>query len=801
MTTKGTGMPIPDCPVGPLTSGEIPPPLFPSNYQRLMFHQDWRTTWTHIVAGKFSNAPYSGLLFYEQSNGYAEFYETDGYGGISFLKGHTDWRTTWTHIVPGKFSDSAFTGLLLYDQKAGFAAIYDTDGSGNLIKLREYDGWRVSWTHITTVRIPDSDYSALVLYDQAAGHGEILRCTGSGNMELYKSSDGWRTSWTHVVGDFMSGTALLFYEAPTVHCEIYTIGDDPHQLGQLSERDGMPPATDIIPGNFGWNDTGFLFYHRPAGQASFVFLAGLGSITIGPEAYADWRSSWDVIVPGNFWEPDPEYTRFQNGFTDLLFYDRPQGYGEFWLHEPFESIVVQDLEGYVSSGSVAPGETINFYVNSRVGAYTIRVFRQDVEEVLMIDLPYIRQFPQPFPIGQVDYRDGPAWPPVAELVIPASWPSGLYLARVEATGAAASTTIPFVVRTAIPGSQAGVLVCIPDTTYEAYNFWGGRSLYGFRSSIDPGSQLLTWSYGSQFDNYDDHQSPRAFRVSFRRPYNEEPGVILPKWQHWEVPLLRWLARQEIAVEVCTATDLHKDQANHTGLLGNYRLLVSVGHDEYWSQEMRDNVETFTAAGGNVAFFSGNVCWFQIRFDLNVTRQICYKDARFDPFYPAQSDLVTVNWWDKPVCRAETRLTGVSFYGTENQARQYKVRQPGHWVFNGLDAANKKFFGTYDHGNGERTVVGGETDKYQEPGSDPCKPSSPAGFQRLAEVSGVDASGNPDESKVVCTMGIFTHGEGQVFTAATLNWSRGLSQGGISWNAIDQITRNVFERLGGADRHA
>ena len=80
---------------------------------------------------------------------------------------------------------------------------------------------------------------------------------------------------------------------------------------------------------------------------------------------------------------------------------------------------------------------------------------------------------------------------------------------------------------------------------------------------------------------------------------------LQKWQHWEVPLIRWLAHQGIAVEFCTATDLHKDQANHAGFLQNYKLLVSVGHDEYWSKEMRDNVESFTKAGGNVAFLSAN----------------------------------------------------------------------------------------------------------------------------------------------------------------------------------------------------
>jgi hypothetical protein len=782
-----------------MTSLESPPSLFPSNYQRLAFHSDWPTTWTHIVAGRFSGAPYDGLLLYDQSSGYAEFHETDGAGGVSPVVAVLEERPSWTHIVAGKFSDSTFSSLLLYDQQAGFAAVYDTDGCGKLIKLQEYDGWRSSWTHITTVRIPGSNYSALVLYDQAAGHGEILRCKGSGEFELWKSSDGWRTSWTHVVGDFRSGACLLFYEASTAYCEIYTFRDpdDPNRLGDLWSRADMPPATEIIPGNFGWSDTGFLFYDRPTGHASFVFLGPSFvpetplKVTVGPEEYTDWLTTWDIIVPGNFWEPDPEYARFQNGFTDLLFYDRSQGYSEFWLHEPFGSILVQDLEGYVSSGSVAPGETINFYVNSRVGPYTIRVFQQDAEEVLVATLQNIDQFPEPFPIGRLDYRDGPSWPPVAELVIPDAWPSGLYLARVEATNA--GIAIPFVVRAAVPGSQSRILVFIPDTTYEAYNFWGGRSLYGFRSSIDPGFQYLTWSYGSKFapKEYDDHQLPRAFQVSFRRPYNEEPQSN--KWQYWEVPLLRWLALQGIAVEVCTATDLHKDGANHTGLLANYQLLVSVGHDEYWSKEMRDNVESFTAAGGNVAFFSGNVCWFQIRFDLNVRRQICYKDARFDPFYPAQSQLVTVNWWDQPVCRAETSLTGVSYFDPVEQETCYRVLRPDHWVFGGLGFDSSSMFGEYTDDDPPLTVVGYETDKYQKPDADPCRPSSPDNFERLAEVLAQDGS-----RKVACTMGTFTHGKGQVFTAATLNWSLGLSQDGVIRNPIDRITRNVFERLGGVE---
>ena len=776
-------------PPGPILD---PPPLFPPSLERLAFYTDWRKSWTHIVAGKFTTSPYDALLFYEQSTGYGEFYGTDGNGGIQFLQGHSGWRSSWTHIVPGVFHNPGRTGLLFYDQEAGFAAIYDTDGNGDLVyPPREYSGWRSSWTHITTVRIPQSDYSAVVLYDQAAGRGEIHRCNGSGELQLIKANDGWRTSWTHVVGGFRSGSGLLFYEAPTLHCEVYLISDDgdSSSLGKQAILDDMPPATDIIPGNFGWVDTNFIFYDRATGRASFIFYdpppdnVPTGTIRLGEETYSDWRTSWGIIVPGNFWEPDPEYPKFQNGFTDLLFYDRAAGYGEFFLHEPFGSIEVHDLEGYVFPGSVAPGETINLYVNSRVGPYTINIYRQDVDEVLMTNIQNIQQFPQPFPIGRLDYRDGPAWPPVAEIVIPQNWPSGLYLARAEAPGNSNPATIPFVVRASVPGTQSTILLYVPDATYEAYNQWGGRSLYGCRSD-----GFYVWSYGPSLDPFPKHQIPRSFRVSFQRPYDVDGGATWPKWQQWEVPLIRWLALQGIAVELCTATDIHKDQANHSGLLSNYRLLVSVGHDEYWSKETRDNVENFASAGGNVVFFSGNVCWFQIRYDLNVNRVICYKDQNFDPYKETHPGLTTVRWFDTPVCRAETAMTGVSWYNAHDGLPEYHILDPGHWAFEGVTS---EFFGLYTLPDDEtlHTILNCEKDHFQPLHTGNCPlPSSPANFHCLAEVPSV-AGG-----EVAGTMGIFTKGKGQVLTVGTIDWSLGLSQDRDRWNDIDQITLNIFNNL-------
>ena len=793
----------------PPRSGPVgAPPLVPSNFGSLAVDRSWRRSWTHVVAGRFLDTPYYSLFFYEQSAGRANFYTTDGTGGLSLACELTGLPKTWTHIISGAFYRPDRSGLLFYDQAAGYAAVYDVDATGALVNVREHAGWRPSWTHITTIRVPDgrgvrnSDYSGVLLYDRAAGHGEVHRCVGAGTLELIVREDGWRTSWTAVVGDANAGTGVLFYEGTTLHGEVYAVSyDATHDVfgfDQQAVAENLPSATSIIPGNFGWVDTSFVFYDRTAGRAAFVFFnppsaEADASVVVGEEAYDNWPTSWDIIVPGNFWEPDPEYVQFQNGFTDLLVYDRAHGYTEIFFHEPYGAVLSEPLEGYASPGSVVAGETINIYVNSQVavGPYTLTILRQDLTEVLMTSIQNIQQFPQPFPIERLDYRDGPAWPPVAELVIPNGWPSGLYLARAEADGFE-PLTIPFVVRAKNPGTQSKILLLVPDATYEAYNFWGGRSLYGFRSHAGAGYAAPVWSYGPSLDPWPKHQLPRAFRVSLARPYNDD--LSIPKWQKWEVPFLKWLARQGIAVELCTATDLHKDQAHHADFLGNYRLLVAVGHHEYWTKEMRDNVETFAANGGNVTFFGGNVCWFQVRLDLSASRVICYKDRAFDPYTDLHPHLSTVNWYDTPVCRPETTLTGVSWYGAVNPQPVFKVRQPNHWVFEGLDASSKVEFGLYVVPGEEspRTVLTGETDKYQPPQliPQPCLPSSPSNFQTLAEAMAIASP-----HVTAGTMGVFVNGSGHVFTAATVDWPLALSQDDSSWNAMDQITKNVLTHLG------
>ena len=91
------------------------------------------------------------------------------------------------------------------------------------------------------------------------------------------------------------------------------------------------------------------------------------------------------------------------------------------------------------------------------------------------------------------------------------------------------------------------------STMQAYNGWGGKSLYPFNSS-----------------------GPQAARVSFDRPYGAGAGFT--EFQRWEYPTIRFLEREGYDVTYCTDVDTHAQP----DMLVKHRAFLSVGHDEYWS---------------------------------------------------------------------------------------------------------------------------------------------------------------------------------------------------------------------------
>ena len=288
-------------------------------------------------------------------------------------------------------------------------------------------------------------------------------------------------------------------------------------------------------------------------------------------------------------------------------------------------------------------------------------------------------------------------------------------------------------------------------------------------------------------------------MSFSRP------ITSGAWE-WEVHFIQWAERNGYKLEYAVNSDLEF----HTELLKHYQLVVSVGHDEYWSAPMRDNIDRFVSAGGNLAFFGGNALTWQVRFDNEGSEMVSWKKAyRQDPLYNpnGSSPLLSTLWSHPLVNRPENQLVGAGtmFGGMQRSKGQYMdgsgaytVYQPDHWVFTGTGLKQGQQFGARDR------IVGYECDgcEHTYVNGIPVptgRDGTPKGFLILALAP---ASWAPDEWQWYerwesgrignACMGIhrFEKG-GTVFTAATTGWAHGLRG---EDPAVEIITRNVLDRL-------
>jgi len=206
---------------------------------------------------------------------------------------------------------------------------------------------------------------------------------------------------------------------------------------------------------------------------------------------------------------------------------------------------------------------------------------------------------QSIPPSDVDGRIVAGWPVTDTITIAPGWVSGYYLLRATLTsgpqaGASASTYV--IVRR--QSSRSAMLVQVPVNTWQAYNGWGGRSLYDF-----PGL------------------GPRARRVSFDRPYAwYGPGGQSPLG--WELPLVRYIERNgwDVSYQSDVATDMRPAS------LLRHRLVVVAGHSEYWSRTMRDGFDTARDHGVNLAFMGANDAYWQVQMQDGGRTVMSYKST-------------------------------------------------------------------------------------------------------------------------------------------------------------------------------
>ena len=274
------------------------------------------------------------------------------------------------------------------------------------------------------------------------------------------------------------------------------------------------------------------------------------------------------------------------------------------------------IAGFGTKMSLNAGETIRFKIDVQGGAFfSLKIYRIGYYNGdgarLIHNMGTMAGTDQPEPMydeatGMIDCSN---WSISASWTVPGSAVSGMYIAKIERVGGG-SNHIVFIVRN--DSRNSDLYMMLPDATWQAYNAYGGSSLY---DGTVPGVE-----------------SGHASKVSYNRPffpYNvlfNTDGRGADWYMNAEYPMIRWLERNGYDVTYTSCNDV----ARHGSKLLNHKVFISVGHDEYWSKSMWDNVVAARNAGVHLAFFSGNEVYWKTRWENTAGSEdrtlVCYKEG-------------------------------------------------------------------------------------------------------------------------------------------------------------------------------
>jgi len=500
---------------------------------------------------------------------------------------------------------------------------------------------------------------------------------------------------------------------------------------------------------------------------------------------------------------------------------------------------------YSDRFSYRNGETVALFVSSTAPQFSLEIVRDGGDEAAV------------FKAGKIAARwhdtpdqcsvDGCGWESSYEVKIDSDWPSGAYRATLTAEGRDGQPIRCqhlFIVAPN-PGKKPGRILQVAATgTWLAYNTWGGSNHY--QGITGPNrdqyacmvSTQRPWCRGFVTLPPDAPRVPLEVamppRTVPRYPHMEwayatghSKKYTSSGWASYDSHFFRFAERAGYAVDLASQHDLHFGPE----ILDGYDCIVFVGHDEYWTWEMRDAVDNYVEHGGHAARFAGNFMW-QTRLEDQGRRQVCYKyRARAeDPFYRNGDVARATNSWEAP----EIGRPGAETFGLNatrgiyagwggcapRGARGFPVYRPEHWAFAGTGIYYGDVLGAQSH------VFGYEVDglEHEVRGGLPyptATSGAPDGLQILAlgmasqveesadiaaedqflgdedgrfsaeTLFGSASDANLDKVKRGNGMIVnFPRGKGEVFHAGSCEWVAGLLRGDAM---VERVTRNVLDR--------
>jgi hypothetical protein len=502
------------------------------------------------------------------------------------------------------------------------------------------------------------------------------------------------------------------------------------------------------------------------------------------------------------------------------------------------------VEGYPNRWSVLPGEEVTFHCSARVDSFSVEIARIGAVREVVWQQEKIRGEFHPTP--EQAYAEGCNWPATFSLGIPATWRSGFYEVVLRGDGVDGPEAVGhsfIVVRPANPGQESAMLLVLSTNTYNAYNKFGGHCLYtgatrvSFARPLERGyvtKPIDPDGFDGRNANVSPDPDPEHGRLqAYLRKHRLPLWSASAGWHNWERRFVKWAEGAGYRFDYAINSDLHFQPE----ILHPYRLMVSVGHDEYWSWEMRDRVDAFVEGGGNIAFFSGNCIYWQVRYDDDGRTLVCYKYAAREQDPVAATDrqhLLTSIWSDPWIGRPENLTHGLSFcrggyirFGkaVPRASGAYTVYRPDHWIFarTGLRYGDALGLGSYIAAYEVDGCAFNLVDGLPAPTHED---SAPAGLTILATTPARLVSNRPENREGITSlsfdlesigdleytstvlfgdaspekvarvahgnavMAIFTRGPGTVFNAGAADWAYGLDHD----PRVQQVTANVLDRL-------
>jgi hypothetical protein len=417
------------------------------------------------------------------------------------------------------------------------------------------------------------------------------------------------------------------------------------------------------------------------------------------------------------------------------------------------------IEGFADHVSVLPGQSVRLYVSTSAPSFTVTAYRfgdysgSEARQVWQSGTEHgVKQ-----PADQLQKPTNTVvapWQP-SLTVATQGWQPGDYLFRLDGSNGA-QQYVPLTVRTQ---SNAGKVVIINAvTTWQAYNRWGGYSLY---------------------DSESGKYAERSHAVSFDRPYQSNTMEGAGDFLYFELPFVEFAEHSGLSLGYATDIDLATDPH----LLDGAKAMFTLGHDEYWSGDERNNVAHARDAGVNLAFLGGNEIYRHIRLNptpLGPNRlEIDYKSFTLDPYSKTDPQDATPEWRSPPFPRPESVLLG-NYYECNPVQGDMIVADANNWLLSGIVTNGEVFPG----------LIGNEYEEVDL--SEPTPRPIEVLFHSPVVCQG--RHGYSDASYYAAPSGA------GVFSAGTQYWICGLdpkcgkatANGGVVMKAIDAITTRLLK---------